>query len=142
MLAAFRANAPQPVRYVLSGGLGSAAFWVLNEACYAALPPDTPERTTVAWTVSYIIEVALQWLLHTFLVYGGDLTLRGLLATYAAYSGALVVSVPINAALVHGARLEHGAAWGTTLVSTGVGNYFLLSYVLGGRDKEDEVKRK
>ena len=48
------------------------------------------------------------------------------------YSGALVASVPINAALVQGAKLSASYAWVGTLVITGIANYFLLSKMLGG----------
>lgn len=51
------------------------------------------------------------------------------------YSGALVASVPINAALVQGAKLSASLAWVGTLMITGVANYFLLSKMLGG-DKD------
>ena len=47
--------------------------------------------------------------------------------------GALLLSVPINALLVNGLGTSASTAWLLTLVITGVGNFFLLSKLLGGR---------
>ena len=158
-MEAFRTSVPEPVRFSTSGAIGSAAFWVLNEAVVAALPPGDAS-VTAAWFLSYILSIWLQHLLHSTLVYGwtgGYWT--GLAATCkflavcalsvagschlnhapascssdAGYSGALVASVPINAGLVQVAGLSASNAWGGTLLITGVANYFLLSKLLGGR---------
>lgn len=53
------------------------------------------------------------------------------------YSGALVASVPINAALVQGAKLSASYAWVGTLAITGIANYFLLNKLLGGGQSTD-----
>ena len=52
------------------------------------------------------------------------------------YSGSLAASVPINAALVaFGATA--GVAWASTLLLTGVANYFLLDRLLGNKKREE-----
>ena len=158
-MEAFRTSVPEPVRFSTSGAIGSAAFWVLNEAVVAALPPGDAS-VTAAWFLSYTLSIWLQHLLHSTLVYGwtggywtGLAATCKFLAVYlplsvlgscrlnhapascssdAGYSGALVASVPINAGLVQVAGLSASNAWGGTLLITGVANYFLLSNLLGG----------
>jgi len=85
----FRATTPEPVRFVISGTLGSAAFWALNEACISHLlsgpSPDAspisfalPMTETVveltaitqAWCLSYLVSIGLQFVLHSTIVYG------------------------------------------------------------------------
>ena len=68
-MEAFRTSVPEPVRFSTSGAIGSAAFWVLNEAVVAALPPGDAS-VTAAWFLSYILSIWLQHLLHSTLVYG------------------------------------------------------------------------
>ena len=60
---------PEPARFFLSGNIGSAAFWLLNELCVAALPPGDASITQ-AWFLSYLVSIWLQHLLHSTLVYG------------------------------------------------------------------------
>jgi hypothetical protein len=92
---------PEPVRFAVSGALGSAAFWFLNEAAVAALPDSIPSPVTVAWFLSYLLSIWMQHALHSTLVYGWTSNYwAGLVATYTGYSGALLASVPINAGWV------------------------------------------
>ena len=127
---------PEPVRFALSGTLGSAAFWVLNEGMMASLPTNIPEPVTVAWFLSYLVSIWLHHALHAMLVYGwGSSYWAGLLATYTGYSGALLASVPINAGLVNYFHLTASQAWLATLVLTGVANYFVLGALLGPTTK-------
>ena len=58
------------------------------------------------------------------------------MATYGGYSAALFASVPINAVRVNQMSLSASQAWLGTLIITGVANYFLLSFVLGGGGKK------
>ena len=103
----------------------------------AVLPSWTPQIVTVAWFLSYLLSIWLQHFLHSTLVYGWVTSYwKGLVATYAGYSGSLIASVPINAGLVNGVGLEAGQAWLATLIVTGVANYFLLSKLLGGPTKD------
>jgi hypothetical protein len=137
MATLFRERVPEPVRFATSGCIGSAAFWVLNEGAVAVLPSWTPQIVTVAWFLSYLLSIWLQHFLHSTLVYGWVTSYwKGLVATYAGYSGSLIASVPINAGLVNGVGLEAGQAWLATLIVTGVANYFLLSKLLGGPTKD------
>jgi hypothetical protein len=133
--AAFRANVPEGMRFVVSGGIGSAAFWALNEVLVAHSPIDW-QRITVAWFVSYLLSIWLQHFLHSTLVYGWTTSyFKGLAATYAGYSAALVAGVPINFCLVHYALLSSSQAWLGTLLITGCANYFILSAALGSSKK-------
>ena len=87
----FRSSVPEPLRFALSGAVGSAAFWALNEAVVAANPYEW-QKITVAWFVSYLVSIWLQHFLHATLVYGWVSSYwAGLLATYAGYSGALLL---------------------------------------------------
>jgi hypothetical protein len=139
MAAAFRTHVPEPLRFITSGATGSAIFWGLNEVCVAALPENTPAPITVAWFLSYAVSIWIQHFLHATLVYGWKSSYwSGLAATYVGYSGALFASVPINAALVEYAGTTASQAWLGTLLITGVANYFLLSMLLGGKDKTPE----
>ena len=97
------------------------------------LPPGTLAKNhiiTLCWFVSYLVSTGVQHVLHSSLVYGfpeGSFV-AGLMGTYAGYSLALAASVPINAGMV-GAGMTASQAWASTLVLTGVANYFLLGYL-------------
>ena len=131
----FRKKVPEPIRFACAGFLGSAAFWVLNEATVAVLPTSLPQVVTLAWFIAYVISIWFQHALLASLVYGwGKSYCKGLAATYAGYSGALVASVPINAALVNSLALTPSEAWVGTLGVTGAANYFLLSELLGSKE--------
>lgn len=132
----FRFQMPEPVRFSVSSFFGSVAMFLLNELALEFLAEDVPERITVAWTFSYGASIWLQHWLHSTLVYGWQTSYKaGLIATYAGYSVSYALSIPINAALVvGGANAE--IAWAGTLVLTGIANYFLFSYLLGGGGKK------
>lgn len=140
--AAFRAGVSQPVRFFVSGTIGSVAFWILNEAIAASLPdmfPGPGNRVTTAWFLSYLVSIWLQHALHSTLVYGwgkGSYA-SGLFATYCGYSGALIAGVPINYGLASNG-LGASAAWLGTLLITGAGNYFLLSSLLGDSSNQKQ----
>ena len=68
----FRNTVPEPARFVVSGAVGSAAFWVLNEAAMGLLPEDLPHQITIGFFSSYLVSIWLQHLLHATLVYGWD----------------------------------------------------------------------
>jgi hypothetical protein len=53
------------------------------------------------------------------------------------YSGALMVSVPINAGLVSVFFLTASQAWLATLLVTGAANYFVLGKLMGPPAKEN-----
>eukprot|EP00929_Paragymnodinium_shiwhaense_P013946 TRINITY_DN121798_c0_g1_i1.p1 TRINITY_DN121798_c0_g1~~TRINITY_DN121798_c0_g1_i1.p1 ORF type:complete len:173 (-),score=17.45 TRINITY_DN121798_c0_g1_i1:323-841(-) len=137
MASTFRAMVPEPVRFMTSSGIGSAAFYVLNELM-VAYNPYKWQKITVAWFGSYVISIWLQHFLHATLVYGWNASYwRGLFSTYMGYSAALVVSVPINAGLVNYLGLNAGQAWLGTLLLTGIANYFLLGFLLKADTKDE-----
>ena len=140
MFAAFRSKVPEPIRFTTSSFIGSVAFWALNELTVAMLPAACPSPITVAWFLSYLVSIWLQhWLIAT-LVYGWTTAYwPGLVATYTGYSGALVVSVPINAGLVQYLDFTASMAWVGTLCITGIANYFLLGWLLGGSKEKDSI---
>lgn len=137
MASTFRATVPEPVRFMTSSGIGSAAFYIMNELMVAYNPYQW-QKVTVAWFGSYVISIWLQHFLHATLVYGWNASYcKGLIATYTGYSAALVVSVPINAGLVNILGLNAGQAWLGTLMLTGTANYFLLGFLLKADSKNE-----
>ena len=126
MAEKFRRQVPELIRFMVSGSIGSVAFYFLNEAVVNINPVEY-QKITVAWFLSYVISIWLQHALHAALVYGwGDSYWKGLIATYTGYSMALFSSVPINAFLVNKLELTVSGAWTGTLVLTGMANLFLL----------------
>lgn len=88
------AGLPEPIRFIISGATGSAAFWVLNKAAIVALSPEEVQKTmpsaftdlipliTQAFALSYLVSIALQHTLHSTIVYGWKQDyLTGLIAT-------------------------------------------------------------
>ena len=137
----FRRQVPEPIRFMTSGSIGSAAFYLINEAI-VYINPFEYQKITVAWFLSYVISIWFQHALHATLVYGWRTSyMKGLIATYTGYSMALFSSVPINAMLVNKFEFTASGAWMGTLVLTGIANYFLLGLLLGG-NKLDDVKEE
>ena len=131
----FRTAIPEPARFIISGAIGSALFWLLNEICVASMPATIPSPITVSFFLAYLISIWLQHLLHSTLVYGWVQSYwSGLFSTYTGYSLALVLSPPINYGLVEYLKLDASGAWLGTLLITGVGNYFLLSILMKKKD--------
>ena len=134
----FRNKVPEPIRFVLSGGVGSFLFYLLNESILALVHIPW-EPVTVAFFLSYCISIGVQYFLHAYLVFGPDENLvKGLLSCYGGYSLALFASTPINYSLVNHLHASAFQAWLGTLLITGVANYILLTYLLGG-SKEKNV---
>ena len=138
----FRANTPEPIRFMTSGLIGSVIFYILNEAIVRFNPIES-QKITVAWFLSYVISIWIQHALHATLVYGWVFSYwKGLLATYTGYSLALFASVPINAVLVNYLRATVSEAWIGTLVLTGMANYFLLGKLLSAGDKNNVNEKR
>ena len=134
----FRGALPQQLRFGMSGALGSLAFYVLNEGLVRS-ELISWQPITVAFFLSYLISIAIQFVLHSSLVFGwhGSIIV-GLTTTYAAYAGALFLSAPINAGLVGFFGMTAGQAWLATLLITGAANYFIVGAALGKDKKEEE----
>eukprot|EP00040_Diaphanoeca_grandis_P016589 m.85798 g.85798 ORF g.85798 m.85798 type:complete len:134 (-) comp25901_c0_seq1:474-875(-) len=117
---------PEPIRFGVSGTIGTGVFWLLNESLVAS-GFITWQPITVAWFVAYLISIWFQHILNCVLVFGwGDSYIKGLIACYAGYSMALFASVPINYGLVTFLTLSASQAWGGTLILTGMANYFVI----------------
>ena len=140
----FRNTLPQPIRFFISGGIGSYLFYLLNELILKTVSiPYQP--ITVAFFIAYFISIFLQYFLHTYLVFGpgGDF-IKGVISCYAGYSTALFSSAPINYGLVNYLNFNASQAWLGSLIITGVANYFLLTFLMGGekKTKEDEDAKR
>lgn len=137
---AFRAEVPEPVRFTLSGFLGSATMAALNALALVVLPESWKPNpaATIAWAFSYGLSIWVQHWLHSTLVYGWKISYwAGLAKTYAGYSTSYALSIPINAGLIW-VGCSVWWAYVLTLVLTGCGNFFLFRLLLGG-SKEPAV---
>jgi hypothetical protein len=142
MAEAFRKSVPELPRFFISGAIGSAAFWLLNELSVKNMPAFMPEPITSAFFVSYLISIWFQHFLHETLVYGWVQSYwSGLFSTYTGYSLALVLSPPINYALVNFADLDATGAWLGSLIITGIGNYFLLNFLMKSSKGKKKAKK-
>ena len=129
MAAAFRDAVPQSARFAISGALGSVAFYVLNEIIVTNNPYNY-QPITVAFFFAYLVSIWIQHALHSTLVFGWVKPYwTGLFSTYTGYSLALFASTPLNMFLVNYIHLNAGQAWLGSLIVTGIGNYFLLSWL-------------
>ena len=133
----FRSTLPQPIRFFISGGIGSFLFYILNQLFLEFL--EVPfAQITVSFFVSYCISIFLQYFLHSYLVFGpGGNFISGVVSCYAGYSSALFASAPINYGLVKYFACTASQAWLGTLIITGVANYFLLTFLMGEKKEED-----
>jgi putative flippase GtrA len=78
----------QPVRFIISGLIGNAAFYLLYEGLHQYLHLDS----VVCWVVAYLLSILWQMELHARIVYRKKITnyVKTLMATYAAYSLSIV----------------------------------------------------
>lgn len=102
------------------------------------------ERTTVCWTLSYILSIMIRHSSHRFLVFGeyeGSYC-SSLMRTYATYSSSIVVSMVTNHFIVSSLGVRASQAWVATMLWTGLYNYFLLkaSWKRSKEAKEKLVK--
>lgn len=131
---AFRAQAPELVRFCCSGFLGSVTMAALNALALVVLPEAWKPNpaATIAWAFSYGLSIWVQHWLHATLVYGWTIGYwAGLMRTYAGYSAAYAMSIPINAGLIW-VGCSVWWAYVLTLVLTGCANFFLFRLLLGG----------
>jgi hypothetical protein len=139
MAELFRKSVPEPARFIISGAVGSLAFWALNEV-FVMYYPFEYQSITVCFFLAYLVSIWMQHLLHSTLVYGWVQSYwAGLVSTYTGYSLALVLSTPINYGLVNFVKLDAGGAWLGTLIITGIGNYFLLGFLMGDKKGSKKV---
>jgi len=98
-------------------------------------------RSTLAWTVSYMISIAWQHSLHRWIVFGsrGDYW-KSLIWTYASYTVSLIVSTLMNDVLTQTIKFPHQLAWVLTLGATGVLNYFAVRSSFGNPETPASAK--
>jgi hypothetical protein len=86
------------------------------------------EKTTICWTLSYILSIAIRHSSHRLLVFGEyeGTYMASLIKTYMTYSSSIVLSMVTNHLLVAFVGLTHKQAWIITMLWTGAYNYFLL----------------
>lgn len=96
------------------------------------------EKTTVCWTLSYILSIAVRHSSHRLLVFGEyeGTYWSSLGKTYMAYSSSIVISMVTNHMLVNLVGFTHRQAWLITMLWTGLYNYFILksSWKSGNKD--------
>ncbi len=99
------------------------------------------EKTTICWTLSYILSIAVRHSSHRVLVFGDyeGTYWSSLLKTYATYSSSIVLSMVTNHLIVSFIGLSHKQAWIITMLWTGLYNYFLLksSWRTANKDKDN-----
>ena len=146
--------------FMVSGAICDVVQALIDYLIYSLLDVWLEEgRTTASWTLSYTLSIMLRHQSHRLLVFGdydGGYFLS-LARTYMTYSSAIVVSMMANHFLVGYFKFSYRYAWFTTMIFTGIYNYFTLKATwrvkkeptpppnsLGspksGRDRKDSVE--
>lgn len=96
-----------------------------------AVNPFSWQQETVAWSISYIMDIYVQYFLHEWLVFGKQPDrCKAIIGCYFSYTTAIVLSIIINGFLINQMAYSNNLAWFLTLALTGILNYFLVTYFM------------
>ena len=116
--------------FMMSGAICDVAQAGIDYTIYNLLDVwlDSEGRTTASWTLSYTLSIMLRHQSHRLLVFGDydGGYLLSLARTYMTYSSAIVISMVVNHSLVGYFKFSYRYAWLTTMIFTGIYNYFTL----------------
>lgn len=114
------------MRFSVAGLVGVVIGLGLYELTYQLLP-ESGRRATVAWTVSYLVGVAVQHYFHRRFVFAVRMGFwASLWRTYAVYAVGSVIAVAANAGLVVSTSLHHRTVWLITTGLVSILNFFAL----------------
>ncbi|CAM9135542.1 unnamed protein product [Heterosigma akashiwo] len=131
---------PQGVAFAISGGIGNIIFFGLDQVINEWNPFEW-QKIAVSFTVSYLISVWFQHLLHQVLVFGSSSNYwSSLFATYATYALSIVASPICSSFFSTYLGASQSTCWLLTVGSTGVMNYFLVSKAMD--EKGPEVRNE
>eukprot|EP00741_Cyanophora_paradoxa_P025359 tig00000367_g24478.t1 len=137
------------IRFQISGGIGTALFFLAYDAMFQHLQSnplrigsmeykiDNPSG--FSWAVCYLLSISWQYVLHQLIVFDRTFSARGLVDMYAAYVGGLALSTVVNYGL--SMVVNHRVAWGLTLASTGYINYKVVCWFQARRGKTPEQRQ-
>jgi putative flippase GtrA len=121
-------------RFVLSGTIGTAIFYVMYELVYRLLEGVIPFAVPVSWTSTYVVSILFQHCLHARIAFQNwhsvsatrAIYLKSLMAVYVAYALSLVVS-PILSAAFDFVHIDHRLSFWLCIALTGALNYLTVS---------------
>lgn len=132
----------RPVRFFVSGNLGSVVFFLLERFIYQVLTSqeDLPKlvdeyKETISFFWGYALQIVVQHMLHAFLVYGLDTIatrekyIKTLLSQFYAYGFALVGSTLLNLFLIR-SGFDKTVSFFTTMVIFACINYYLIGFLM------------
>lgn len=132
-------NVPTYIRFGLSAGIGNFIFYFLDQYLYQNVFIG---QDTLSFFVAYLLQVFLQHLLNSVLVYGVrtidtlEKYRNTLITTYSAYFGTLIASTCFNTFLLHYGGVQKNIAFWSTLAIFGIVNYLLLNKYVGGEETD------
>ena len=118
----------QATLFFVSGFIGTVLFYILYEFLHGILP-EVPGRAGWCWFLSYFCSIAWQHKLHCVIVFPNVMIKNywaSLFKTYLVYGGSLILSTIMNVAL-DSLGVQYQVAWVTTLLATGIINYYIVS---------------
>ncbi|KAL9656300.1 hypothetical protein ABK040_007913 [Willaertia magna] len=118
------------ILFQISALIGTILFYILYEFCFtyifSTLIENQSLRSSACWFISYSISIWWQYMLHVKIVFGKrDDYWSTLGRTYLIYGISMIISTILNYLLT--LFIDHRLAWISTLVFTGIVNYFLVS---------------
>jgi hypothetical protein len=135
-------NASKPLRYFISGNIGSLIFFSIDRLIYLILChfKQLPaildnHKEGFSFFVSYLLQVVPQHWLHAVLVYGVDTIstrakyFQTLLYQYSVYASSMFGSTFLNTMLVK-AGLHRTIAFFGTIAAFSIINYFLIEWTV------------
>jgi len=118
---------PQYFWFMLSGAICDIFQALIDFGIYKIYTYEW-ERSTVCWTLSYIISIVIRHSSHRLLVFGDyeGSYCYSLAKTYLTYSSSIIISMISNHFIVTLFAFSHRDAWLITMIWTGILNYFML----------------
>lgn len=137
-------QAPEIVRFFVSGNLGNMCFFAIERAVYKGisnnidqLPPFVDaNKDSISFFLGYILQMGSQHLLHAWLVYGlrtintREKYIKTLVGQSSAYFTAMIGSTVLNTFLRQRLGVPKNYALFGTLYLFAIINYFVVGWIV------------
>lgn len=119
---------PRYLWYMISGFLCDILQFTFDFFLYHAFKVND---ASLCWALSFFISIVFRHTSHRYLVFGDYIGgyWASLIRMYAGYSIIIVLSTIFNALVTKVWHISHGIAWVSTLLWTGIANYFILKKI-------------
>lgn len=119
---------PRYLWYMLSGGICDIIQFGIDIMLHFTWQI---QDASLCWALGFILSIAFRHSFHRYLVFGDYVGgyYRSLARMYGGYSIIIVLSTGFNILMTRVIAIPHYMAWITTLLWTGIANYFILKKI-------------